>query len=1095
MLTISEIRSFCMDSVYSRGLSYYNAKRVTDFKVSEDTENGVEHVSSSVRGSSGEFYQITFDVTGDKKLKKLRCGCPYVASYGYACKHIVATALRYREYEKQRDQEKKLYAPERRRYSSTDEGIIAIIRSFAGNGQETSAASVKIEPIFTSRDEGMEMEITIGNKRMYVVRNLAGLIDNLTRRREYTINTTKFTFGWTPEELDENSAKLVSAIADSQKDMGSSNRGYYISSADQDRRIYLIGTSLERILKLQGNSILLDRKTVEIREENPPIAFKLTGFDDKAVLTCPSFQLFEVPQRSYVLHQHILYHCTEDYNRVVLPLLRAFSYKGKSIEKELRLSPEDYTAFSATVLPAFEGLAEIQQENLDLSEYAPIDPDFSLYLQFIQRNMIGAEAVVCYGADTYDLFDTNAVRWRDPKEKQLIGILESYFPECVRQSVEAYDGRLVDSGSDETEIKRIDPKNLTARAVTGEDGIWNLFSGGLEALSERCSVYIDEALFRARIHPAPKVSVGVAIKGGLLDMNFNVEDLDMNEIAGILASYRLRKKYHRMKNGDFMRLEDNALSTLSELSEGLMLSDKQLRSGSAKLPASRALYVDEVLNEAQGVSMDRSANFRRLIRDMRDFRNSDYTEPEGLNASLRPYQTDGYQWLCTLYDLKLGGVLADDMGLGKTLQMIAMFLHAAQADSRFCALVVAPTSVLFNWENEVRRFAPQMSVQIISGTAAERQQQIEALSKFQVNITSYDMLKRDVEAYEDKTFSCLVLDEAQYVKNAATKAAHSVVSLKAEHRFAMTGTPIENRVSDLWSIFNCVMQGYLYSYDAFRREIELPIMQDGDEVTQKRLSRMVAPFLLRRKKSDVLKDLPEKLEENVFVRLEGEQKKFYEASRVQLLGKIASDSESDFKDSRMQILAALTRIRQLCCSPELCCENYGGESAKVNACIELLHNATASGHQVLVFSQFTSMLELLISRWDESYLYLSGKDSKARRQEMIEEFSAGKASVFFISLKAGGTGLNLTQADVVIHCDPWWNVAAQNQATDRAHRIGQKNVVHVIRLVAKDTIEEKIIELQEKKSALAGAIYETGENAAAMLNRDNLIELLSERTR
>ena len=542
-----------------------------------------------------------------------------------------------------------------------------------------------------------------------------------------------------------------------------------------------------------------------------------------------------------------------------------------------------------------------------------------------------------------------------------------------------------------------------------------------------------------------------------------------------------------------MELADSGLSALSELSEGLMLPETALKDGHAQLPAYRALFVDGVLSESQSVRYTRSRDFRQMIRQIRDFHNGEYTLPASLNAELRPYQADGFQWLCALYDLNLGGILADDMGLGKTLQMIALFQHAADQDGQFSALVIAPTSLLYNWESEVRRFAPALRTQIIAGPAAERERLIGQSKAFQVNITSYDLFKRDVAHYEGAAFTCLVLDEAQYIKNAATKAAKSIEHLRAAHRFAMTGTPVENRLSDLWSIFNCIMPGYLYAYSTFRKEWEQPIAKEEDETVKTRLSRMVSPFLLRRKKADVLKDLPDKLEENVYIRLSEEQETLYRAHRDQLVYNLAHSDAEEVKHDRMKILAALTRLRQLCCSPALCYEDYAGGSGKVDACLELLRNAVSAGHKALVFSQFTSMLELLIQQWEGDCLYLSGKDNKQQRREMVEKFQRGEVPVFFISLKAGGTGLNLTQADVVIHCDPWWNVAAQNQATDRAHRIGQKNTVNVLRLVARNTIEEKIMELQAKKSALADAVVSGEGTESFTLDKEELMALFSER--
>ena len=366
---------------------------------------------------------------------------------------------------------------------------------------------------------------------------------------------------------------------------------------------------------------------------------------------------------------------------------------------------------------------------------------------------------------------------------------------------------------------------------------------------------------------------------------------------------------------------------------------------------------------------------------------------------------------------------------------------------------------------------------------------------FDVLITSYDYAKRDFAEYKDRTFRFAIVDEAQYIKNQTTAAAKSVKLLKARTRFALTGTPIENKLSDLWSIFDFLMPGFLYSYNEFRSDIEMPIVKSDDEYAKERLHRMVTPFILRRSKKEVLTDLPDKLEEVRYAAFEkgGEQQKLYDASVVRLKKELRAKSEEEFGKSRIQILAELTRIRQLCCDPRLLMENYNGESAKREACIDLVRSAVEGEHKVLLFSQFTSMFELLeedLRSEGIAWYKITGATPKEERARLVKAFNQDDIPVFLISLKAGGTGLNLTGADVVIHYDPWWNAAAQNQATDRAHRIGQTKVVTVYRLILKNTIEDRILELQEKKKALADDILSAEAVGSARISRDELLELL-----
>ncbi|MGZ1238686.1 DEAD/DEAH box helicase [Lactobacillus delbrueckii subsp. bulgaricus] len=450
-----------------------------------------------------------------------------------------------------------------------------------------------------------------------------------------------------------------------------------------------------------------------------------------------------------------------------------------------------------------------------------------------------------------------------------------------------------------------------------------------------------------------------------------------------------------------------------------------------------------------------------------------------------------------LEDVKLlgqhgfGGILADEMGLGKTLQVISLL--ASQKDQP--SLIVAPASLVLNWEAEFKKFAPEMKTLVLSGSKKERSGQLADLTDIDVVITSYDLLKRDIANYEPHTFAYEVIDEAQMIKNPRTAAAKSVSVVKAKHLFALTGTPIENRLSELWSIFNFVMPGFLKSYREFKKDFESPIVKEDDQDCLNRLSQMVGPFILRRLKKDVLKDLPDKLEEVRYVGVGKEQRRLYDAEIARLKNKVMAEDDEGIKREQIEILAALTRIREICCDPGLLYEDYKGESEKRLACVDLIKSAIDEGHKVLLFFQFTSMLDLLeesLKAEEIGFLRIDGQTPKARRLTLVNVFNHkdSPAKVFLISLKAGGTGLNLTGADTVIHYDPWWNVAAQNQATDRAHRIGQEKKVTVYKLIAKDTVEEAILDFQEAKSLLAQGILTAESVSSASLQKEDLLKIL-----
>jgi SNF2 family DNA or RNA helicase len=526
---------------------------------------------------------------------------------------------------------------------------------------------------------------------------------------------------------------------------------------------------------------------------------------------------------------------------------------------------------------------------------------------------------------------------------------------------------------------------------------------------------------------------------------------------------------------------------------------------------------------------------------LENFHNNDalnFKVPHGLGSILREYQKAGFTWLKTLAHYGFGGILADDMGLGKTLQIIAVLaseyrkgakpLSGSQSESNTLehrkgtkslsssqseesaldqkdshpSIVVCPTSLLFNWENEISRFAPKLKTQVVTGMPDKRRELLKT-PDVDVFITTYDMLKRDIEHYNDLEFAYIIADEAQNIKNPGTQAAKSLKELNGRVRFALTGTPIENTLTELWSIFDFIMPGYLYTAHKFGTIYETPIVKFGDAGVAAKLRQQIAPFVLRRIKESVLKELPEKTETTLQAEFLPEQKKIYQATLLETIGAFDDIvAQNAFADNRMRILAQLTRLRQICCHPGLFLENYQDGSGKLNLAIETIQLALESGHRVLLFSQFTSMLGLikdtLVSAGvttpagrPAEYFYLDGAIKSKERMEMTERFNAGERDIFLISLKAGGAGLNLTGADVVIHYDPWWNPSVMDQASDRAHRYGQKKSVQVFNLVAKDSIEEKIMSLQDKKRGLIDSVITEGGSFVNLLSEEEVRKLFA----
>ncbi len=471
----------------------------------------------------------------------------------------------------------------------------------------------------------------------------------------------------------------------------------------------------------------------------------------------------------------------------------------------------------------------------------------------------------------------------------------------------------------------------------------------------------------------------------------------------------------------------------------------------------------------------------------------DAPKPVGLKADLRPYQLEGYRWLRFLATARLGGVLADDMGLGKTLQTLAHLLAEKEAGAMdLPSLIVAPKSVVFNWAEEAMKFTPKLRCMIYTGQ--DRAKHVENFRKHDLVLTSYPILARDEDILARQPFHMVILDEAQNIKNNTTRTAQAAYRLDSRLRLALSGTPMENHLGELWSIFNFLMPGFLGTKEGFNTGFREPIEEQGDNEIRQRLSQRIAPVLLRRTKQAVLHDLPDKIETIHRVELSAQQKDLYEAVRVAMDKRVQEEiSVKGAERSQIMILDALLKLRQVCCDPRLlkldAAKNVT-ESAKLDALMEVLVPLIEDGRRVLLFSQFTQMLALIQDRLNEEkigHLLLTGQTED--RQTLVHEFQKGNTPVFLISLKAGGVGLNLTAADTVIHYDPWWNPAAENQATDRAHRFGQKNTVFVYKFICQDTIEEKILLLQRKKAELVQGLLE-GKGEKLKLTSEDLAYLL-----
>ena len=952
--------------------------------------------------------------------------------------------------------------------------------------------SLTLEPRLIHKRDDLRLSFKIGEGKLYVIKDLIDFCRQVRNSESVTYGTsTRLNHNinnFTPKARQWY--EFISKVVQEEEDL--LNRlddmhFYYYQNKRKCPDFGLYGWRLEQFCEILGEgSIAFEDKAglknekarLTCREGRPDMTMQIQKstlgkkkeFDGIAV-SCSMPEFYQGTEHAYYLKNNILHKTDISVINKIKPLLDRTS----NGELYFQVGRNKLTDFYYTVLPQLTDMFTIMEEDSDeIHQYLPPEVEFIFYLDSVNHDIV-CHVAARYGDRECSIMDSvpddvYAARYEsfrlEGREREIFFLTKQLFPYVDKEKDIFYCNQ-------------------------EEDAIYEVLSRGVESLAELGEVRCTNAFKSLNIVKKMQLTVGVSVASGLLDLTVETEGVSRAELLDVLKGYKLHKKYYRLKNGDFINLDDENLQTLKELMDTMHLPPKEFIKGKVHLPMYRTLYLDKLLEEKEGLYTSRDHTFRSMVKNFKTISDADYEVPSGLERVLRSYQKTGFQWLKTLESCQFGGILADDMGLGKTLQAIAFLLSAKEKG--VTALVVAPASLVFNWGEEFERFAPEMKVQIITGDQQERQKKIEEYQKYDVSVTSYDLLRRDISYYEDKEFTYEIIDEAQYIKNHTTAAAKAVKVIQSRMRIALTGTPIENRLSELWSIFDFLMPGFLYSYEVFKKEIEAPVVKYDDKEAMARLQRMTGPFIMRRLKSDVLKDLPDKLEEVHYVRFNTAQQTAYDAQVVHMQELLAGQDEEDFNKNRIKVLAELTRLRQICCDPNLCFDNYQGESAKLDACIELIQSAIDGGHKLLLFSQFTSMLELIRNRLDQegiAYYVITGEVSKEKRLRLVKSFNEDTVPVFLISLKAGGVGLNLTGADVVIHYDPWWNAAAQNQATDRAHRIGQTKKVTVYKLIAGHTIEEKILKLQESKRDLAEQVMNGELGQLGSMSKEELLELL-----
>jgi len=533
-------------------------------------------------------------------------------------------------------------------------------------------------------------------------------------------------------------------------------------------------------------------------------------------------------------------------------------------------------------------------------------------------------------------------------------------------------------------------------------------------------------------------------------------------------------RYVAIGEGEWLEIDRRLRQQMNQFKMAVVQEDKAMKLKNAALA---------VLSEMEGVVWEGDDDWMNKIREWRGQGTDNYVLPGNLNATLRNYQEEGYQWLRRLSELGVGACLADDMGLGKTVQALAALLDRVKEGP---VLVVAPASVCYNWKEEIQRFTPDLTPALYS--EGRRAKNLSKLKPGAVLIISYALVLKDFKRLSEVTWGTLILDEAQFIKNAISQTAIAVSRLNRKWTLALTGTPLENHLGELWSIFRMLNPELLGSWEHFRKTYVTPIEKGHDGPKLENLRRLIRPFILRRTKANVLDDLPDRSDVPLTVELGESQRAKYEQERNRILSQLDEADEGN----RFKLLAAITRLRQIACHPGLCEDKYKGGSAKLKLFSELVEELVSEKHGVLVFSQFTSFLSLIareLNRLHIPHVMMTGDTPVKHRHTIIKRFQDSEVPVFLVSLRAGGTGLNLTNANYVIHMDPWWNPAVEEQATDRAHRIGQTRAVTVYRLIAGNTIEEAILNIHDRKRNLVQSLL-SGKDTVGKLSIDDLVSLI-----
>ncbi len=915
---------------------------------------------------------------------------------------------------------------------------------------------IKLKRIDYKNIDSYELQVKIGeNKKYSLKRKLAEFLYVYQEQQGEVEFGEHFCYQYetyTFDEKDQNIIDFIACYVDSQNSVLKTFYGYHQLESKLDS-IRLSKESLLQFMKLLENKPFI----VEIGyytycfsgiEQAFPFTMNLESLGKNVLWKINTEELSPlIESYEYVMMKNKMYHVS---NYKMLKLL------VQNKKRDIIIQQEELPTFVKNVLPEIENRTTLDaflQEKIIFKS-----PSVKYYFEKNEDVIIGKICLYFQGYEVNVFEDT--IEWNGVYLKRDIKAEQIYKNELLNRNFLLQDA---------------------AFYLYKEDDIVLFLDEGLKTLMKQYDVYVSTDLKSMKVirhvHAESSFSLG---RDNILSYQFEIEHVEQQELASLLAAIQMKKKFYRLKDGSYMDLNNDALQQMSNI-----VTELEIEEGQGNLP----LYKSLSLKQTEYIKLDNP--LQTFLEQFQSYKNLEMNWDSENYSLLRDYQKIGIQWMLTVSKCGFSGILADEMGLGKSLQTIEYMKYKLKEKGTM--LIIVPTSLIYNWEHELHRFGSNLNYCIINDTKNKRLSYFDHLKDYDVVLTTYGMLRQDIDYYKSYTFDTCIIDEAQNIKNANTETTKAIKQIQAKTRFALTGTPIENSVMELWSIFDFLMPGFLLSASKFKEKYNIKAFEENEELL-KRLNEQISPFILRRKKKDVLKELPDKIENNIYIDMTEEQKKLYlavlEKTKKEIENTIIKDG---YEKSQILILSLLTRLRQICIDPRLYMET-NIRSGKLDELIHIMNTSIQNKHKILLFSQFPSALKLVQKELQKNSItsyYLDGSTPSKTRMSLVDAFNQDATNVFLISLKAGGTGLNLTSADVVIHLDLWWNPQVENQATDRSHRIGQKHVVEVIRLIAKGTIEEKILELQQKKRNLSEQVIEGETRDQIILSKLTEEELLS----